>query len=107
MRGPSGCTREHPLQIPRLLSAIASEATGPGWRVRLDSTQDRVAVLEQEKSHGKAGCIARPLRMHRVIVGGQGCLPLSQSGKAPRFHLLSKPHGHASLMIRNKLDIAE
>lgn len=77
-------------------------------RMLFYSTGNLVNALEQEKSHGRAGCIAMSLgRMDLVVRDELGYLPFSQAGGALLFHLLPKLYEHTSVLITTNLTFAE
>ena len=77
-------------------------------RVRFFSTVELVNALEQEKAQEKAGKIAEALvKTDMVILDELGYLPVSDSGGAMLFHLLSKPYERTSVIITTNLSFAE
>jgi DNA replication protein DnaC len=77
-------------------------------KVRFFGTVDLVNALEQEKASGRSGQIAdRLIRCDLVILDELGYLPLSPSGGALLFHLLSKLYEQASVVLTTNLSFSE
>src|SRR3546814_2948138 len=73
-------------------------------RVRFFSTVELVNALEQEKAQGKTGQIAnRLVYSDLVILDAIGYLPISASGGALLFHLLSNLYERTSSVITTTL----
>lgn len=77
-------------------------------KVRFFSTVDLVNALEQEKTMNRSGQLAeRLLRLDLLILDELGDLPLSPSGGAMFFHLLSKLYERTSVVITTNLSFSE
>ena len=77
-------------------------------KVRFFSTIEQVNTLEQEKAKGKAGQLAESLtKLDLVILDELGYLPLSASGGALLFHLLSKLYERTSVVITANLSFSQ
>ncbi len=77
-------------------------------KVRFFSAIELVNTLEQEKTRGKAGHLAKSLtRADPVILDELGYLSVSTTGGTLLFHRLSKPYGRSSVVITTNLSFSE
>ena len=88
-----------------LATALAIEAIEKHrYRARFFSTIELVNALELEKQAGQHGKIANRLQhVDCIILDELGYLPLSQTGGALLFHLLSKLYEKTSIIITTNL----
>ena len=88
--------------------AIAAQVIRVGARAKFFNVVDLVNRLEAESRNGKAGAMANHLRrLGLVVLDELGYLPFPRSGGELLFHLLTRLHGQASVIVTTNLDFAD
>lgn len=91
-----------------LATALATKAVREGYKVRFFNLVDLANQLEREKLDNCAGKLAKQMEKIDVLVLDElGYLPFSKNGSQLIFHLISKIHQKASLIITTNLTFSE